>query len=124
EELRLITRREVAEVERRLKVYRGDRPLELKGKCAILVDDGLATGITAIASARYARSLGPSRLVFAVPVCSVQGANLLEQEVDELVCLQCPPLFYAVGAWYEDFSQTEDEEVIALLDAHGKGYLS
>ena len=115
DELDHITRREVAEVERRLKVYRGDKPLELTGKCAILVDDGLATGITALAAARYARSLQPSRLVFAVPVSSEQGAALLKQEVDEFVALETPPLFYAVGAWYDDFAQTTDDELLELL---------
>lgn len=114
-ELAEITRREVEEVERRLEVYRGNRSLELRGRCAILVDDGLATGITALAACRYARTLGPERLVFAVPVASQPGADLIRPEVDEFVALEIPPLFYAVGAWYSDFSQTTDEEVLNLL---------
>jgi putative phosphoribosyl transferase len=126
EELRDITLREVAEVERRLRVYRGDEPLHLEGKCVILVDDGLATGITALAAVRYARSLNPSKLVFAVPVSSVQGAEMISPEVDEFLALQTPPAFHAVGAWYEDFSQTTDEEVLDLLgqNAARQRYLS
>jgi len=115
EELERITAAEIEEVERRLRVYRGDRPLDLEGKCAILIDDGLATGITAVASARYARSLRPAKLVFAVPVSSSQGATLVRPEVDEFVALAIPPVFYAVGAWYNDFSQTTDEQVLELL---------
>lgn len=115
DELEAITKRELAEVERRLTVYRGAAPLNLSGRCAILVDDGLATGITALAAVRYARTLNPAKLVFAVPISSTQGADLLKREVDEFVTLDMPPLFYAVGAWYEDFSQTTDEEVLDLL---------
>ena len=101
---------------RRLREYRGDRDLDLNGKCVIVVDDGLATGITALAAVRYVRSLAPSRLVFAVPVTSPQGAVLIGAEVDEFVTLMTPPFFYAVGAWYDDFSQTTDAEVVELLD--------
>lgn len=115
DELTLITAAEVAEVERRLQLYRGNKPLDLSGKCVILVDDGLATGITALAACRYARSLAPARLVFAVPVSSEQGAALLRPEVDEFVCLEVPISFHAVGACYEDFTQTSDEEVLQLL---------
>lgn len=115
EELAAITKREEAEVERRIRVYRGDAPLRLKGQCVVVTDDGLATGITAKAAVRYARSLEPSRLVFAVPVASEQGAALLRPEVDEFVTLSIPPLFYAVGAWYERFDQTDDETILRLL---------
>jgi len=117
DELRSITQDEFEEVNRRLRVYRGDRPLDLAGHCAILIDDGLATGVTAVVAARYARSLAPQMLVFAIPVSSAQGANLVKREVDEFVALCTPPFFYAVGAWYEDFSQTTDEQVLALLDS-------
>ncbi|MFI5384627.1 MAG: phosphoribosyltransferase [Fimbriimonadales bacterium] len=122
EDLAEITKREVAEVERRLRLYRGDVPLDLVGKCAILVDDGLATGITALASVRYARFLNPSKLVFAVPVSSTQGADLLRPEVDEFVALDTPPFFYAVGAWYDDFSQTSDEEVLELIQGNASTF--
>lgn len=115
DELVRITDRELAEVERRLRIYRGDRPLELAGKCAILVDDGLATGITAVSASRYLRSLCPASVVFAIPVASVQGVELLLGEVDELVTLGTPEGFAAVGSWYDDFSQTTDEQVLHLL---------
>ncbi len=121
--LRAITEREEGEVERRLRVYRGTQPLHLEGKCAILVDDGLATGITALASIRYCRSLSPSWLVYAVPVSSQQGADLVRPEVDEFVALEMPPLFQAVGSWYDDFSQTTDDEVLALLRANALSLL-
>ena len=115
---------ELAEVERRLDLYRsGQAPLDLKGHTAILVDDGLATGITAVAAARYARHLGASYTVFAAPVCSRPGSVLLDPEVDEVLCLETPAMFYAVGMWYEDFSQVEDEQVLQILAmARTKGY--
>jgi putative phosphoribosyl transferase len=123
EELTAITKREQDEVERRLTVYRGERPLDLHDRCAILCDDGLATGITALAAVRYAKSLQPAWLVFAVPVSSTQGAALISPEVDEFIAIETPPSLYAVGAWYEDFSQTTDEEVLDLLDQnHKRGY--
>lgn len=125
EQLVRITQHEEAEVARRLMVYRGDKPLELKGRCVIVVDDGLATGITALAAVRYVKSLAPARLVFSVPVSSTQGAELISPEVDEFVALIMPPLFYAVGAWYDDFSQTTDQEVVELLQQNAaRGYLS
>jgi putative phosphoribosyl transferase len=125
EELSEITAREHAEVERRLEVYRGESPLELDSRCAILCDDGLATGITALAAVRYARSLHPSWLVFAVPVSSIQGGDLIAPEVDEFVAIETPPFFYAVGAWYDDFGQTTDAVVLRLLQqSQPKGYAS
>jgi len=114
------------ELERRLEAYRPERePLDVADRTVILVDDGLATGITAIAAARYLRSLYPRRLVLAVPVCAPQSASNLADEVDEIVCLAQPERFYAVGQWYEDFSQTEDSEVLELLArAPNGGYLA
>ena len=119
-------RRETQEIERRLKIYRqGMLPLEVANRNVILVDDGLATGITALAAARYVKSLGASYVVFAAPVCSQPGARLLEDEVDELICLSAPAVFQAVGLWYEDFSQVEDEEVIRAMDfARRREYLA
>ena len=112
-----ITQRETAEVERRLRHFRGDRPEpEVRGRTVILVDDGLATGVTARAAIRALRRLEPRRLVLAAPVCAAQTAELLGPEVDELVCLQAPPDLGAIGFWYGDFSQTSDEEVIELLE--------
>ena len=112
-----ITQRETAEVERRLRHFRGDRPEpEVRGRTVILVDDGLATGVTARAAVEALRRLEPRRLVLAAPVCAAQTAELLGPEVDELVCLQAPPDLGAIGFWYGDFSQTSDEEVIELLE--------
>jgi len=111
-----ITARERLELDRRERLYRGDRPpLELRGKTAILVDDGLATG----ASMRTAiLSLGthhPERVVMAVPAAPLSILRDLEREVDEAVCVMTPEPFYGVGQWYIDFSQTTDAEVIDLL---------
>ena len=112
-----ITAQETAEVERRLRNFRGDRPeTPVAGRTAILVDDGLATGVTARAAVEALRLRGPGRLVLAVPVCAAQTAELLRPEVDDLVCLRCPPDLGAIGFWYVDFGQTGDEEVVALLE--------
>jgi len=112
-----ITERETAEVERRMHLFRGDRAEpEVRGRTVILVDDGLATGVTARAAIRALRRLEPRRLVLAAPVCAAQTAELLGPEVDELVCLEAPPDLGAIGFWYRDFSQTSDEEVIELLE--------
>src|ERR687884_271826 len=117
EYLERITAQEVAEVNRRLRFFRGGRPEpEVGGRTAILVDDGLATGVTARAAVEALRRLEPRRLVLAAPVCAAQTAELLGPEVDELVCLQAPPDLGAIGFWYGDFSQTSDEEVIELLE--------
>jgi putative phosphoribosyl transferase len=115
--LEMVTRRETAEVERRLRHFRGDRPEpEVRGRTVILVDDGLATGVTARAAVEALRRLGPRHLVLAAPVCAAQTVELLGPEVDELVCLEAPPDLGAIGFWYRDFSQTSDEEVIELLE--------
>src|SRR3712207_1397116 len=112
-----ITDRETAEVERRLKHFRGDRPEpDVRGRTAILVDDGLATGVTARAAIEALRRRHPRRLVLAAPVCAAQTAELLAPEVDELVCLEAPPDLGAIGFWYRDFAQTPDEEVVELLE--------
>ncbi|MBD0355260.1 MAG: dienelactone hydrolase family protein [Rubrobacteraceae bacterium] len=112
-----ITDRETAEVERRLTHFRGDRPEpDVRGRTAILVDDGLATGVTARAAIEALRRRRPRRLVLAAPVCAAQTAALLAPEVDELVCLEAPPDLGAIGFWYRDFAQTPDEEVIELLE--------
>ena len=112
-----ITARETAEVERRLRYFRGDRPEpEVGGRTAILVDDGLATGVTARAAVEALRLRGPRRLVLAAPVCAAQTAELLRPGVDELVCLESPTDLGAIGFWYRDFQQTTDEEVVELLE--------
>jgi putative phosphoribosyl transferase len=112
-----ITAQEIAEVGRRLRYFRGKRPEpKVGGRTAILVDDGLATGVTARAAVEALRLRGPRRLVLAAPVCAAQTVNLLMPRVDELVCLECPPDLGAIGFWYRNFEQTSDEEVVELLE--------
>lgn len=111
------TRKEVVEVQRRLKLYRGDRPTpDIRNRTVILVDDGLATGITARAAIRSIRQLRPERIILAVPVGEPETIDALRSEVDDLVCLEAPLDFMAVGAWYRNFQQVSDEEVIHLLE--------
>jgi predicted phosphoribosyltransferase len=96
--------------------YRGDRSvLDVRGRTVILVDDGLATGATMRAAVRALRQQGAGRLVVAVPVAAPEVCDALRAEVDEVVCAATPDPFEAVGWWYEDFSQTSDDEVRALL---------
>ena len=112
-----ITEKEIVEVERRLRHFRGGRPeTPVAGRTAILVDDGLATGVTARAAVEALRLRGPGRIVLAAPVCADQTAQAFEPEVNHLVCLWCPPDLGAIGFWYADFEQTPDEEVISLLE--------
>ncbi len=111
-----IVARESAELRRRVEAYRGDRPpLALRGRTVIMVDDGVATGVTDTAALRAARRRGPRRLVLAVPVCAPDSAARLRQEADELVCLIEPEQLYGVGQWYADFTQVSDAEVLAAL---------
>jgi predicted phosphoribosyltransferase len=110
-------RRELAEIERREKLYRSGRPpLQLKDRVVILVDDGLATGSTMLAAIQAVRAENPARVVVAVPVGAPDTCRKLSREADEVICLRMPEPFYAVGQWYENFAQTTDEEVIHLLD--------
>lgn len=107
---------ERAEACRRISEYRGDRETApLRGRDVILVDDGLATGVTATVVLRALRREAPRRLVFAVPVCAPRAANALRYEADEVVCVEAPTRFRAVGQWYADFRQVKDTEVIGLL---------
>lgn len=116
EDITTIVERETAEIGRRLDSYAGDRPLpNLKDRAVLIIDDGLATGYTALAAVRYVRSQEPKRVVLAIPVCASQAMNMFSHEVDELVCCEVPEDLLAVGYWYEDFAQTTDEEVLALL---------
>jgi predicted phosphoribosyltransferase len=108
------------ELQRRERLYRGDRPPpDVRGKTVILVDDGLATGSTMLAAVQALRQQGPARIVVAVPVASPDTCELLKAYVDEVVCAATPEPFYAVGLWYQDFSQTTDEEVRELLAQSG-----
>ena len=111
-----VAAREQEELARRERVYRGDRPpLDVRGRTVILVDDGLATGATMQAAIRALRQQQPARIVVAVPTASLETCDELKREVDEVICATTPDPFYAVGLWYEDFSQTTDEEVRELL---------
>lgn len=108
--------REMKEIVRRLRLYRGERePARCRGRTVIVVDDGIATGLTLQAAIKSLRRLDPSHLVLAVPVAPSEPVARLRSEVDKLVCLQAPEIFYAVGQFYRDFSQTTDEEVVAAL---------
>lgn len=112
-----VIEREERELERRERLYRGERPpAAIQGRTVILVDDGLATGSTMRAAADALRNRKPARLVVAVPVAAASTCEELRAEVDETVCALTPEPFYAVGQWYHDFSQTSDDEVRALLD--------
>jgi predicted phosphoribosyltransferase len=105
------------ELERRERIYRGDRPPpDVRGRTVILVDDGLATGSTMRAAVAALRQRGPARLVVAVPVGAPETCAEFQQEADEVICARTPEPFYAVGLWYGDFSQTTDEEVHDLLE--------
>jgi putative phosphoribosyl transferase len=118
DELERVAAREAAEVARREERYRGGRPpVEVRGRTVIVVDDGVATGSTMKAAVAALRRLGPNRLVVAVPVGAPETIAELEGQADEVVCALTPPVFQAVGLWYDDFAQTEDEEVRAVLAA-------
>jgi putative phosphoribosyl transferase len=111
-----VTARETAELERREQLYRNGRPApELRDRVAILIDDGLATGATMRAAVKALRQLGAARIVVAVPVGPPETCRELEHDADQIVCGIAPQFFQAVGQYYEDFSQTSDEEVRDLL---------
>jgi putative phosphoribosyl transferase len=113
-----ITEAEETELERRMLAYRGDTPPPvLAGRTVIIVDDGLATGASMRAALEAVRTLRPARTVVAVPVASKATCEELRELADEVICLSTPVPFGSVGAWYQDFSQTTDGEVSALLDA-------
>lgn len=107
---------EARELERRDIAYRDGRPRpDIRGKIVILVDDGLATGSTMRAAVKAVRRLEPARVVVAVPVGAIDTVRALQSDADEVVCVETPEPFFGVGTWYDDFSQTTDEEVRDLL---------
>jgi putative phosphoribosyl transferase len=111
-----VVAREMRELERRERAYRGDRPPpDLTGRAVLLVDDGLATGSSMVAALHAVRRRNPECVVAAVPVAPPETCETLRGAADEVVCLVTPTDFRAVGAWYEDFAQTTDEEVRDLL---------
>lgn len=104
------------EIERRKELYRGGAGIpEVKGKIVILVDDGVATGATMKSAISALKIEKPERIVVALPVASVEAKRSIGAMVDEIICLQAPPDFMAVGAYYEDFSQVTDDEVVEML---------
>ncbi|HYJ00179.1 MAG TPA: phosphoribosyltransferase family protein [Thermoleophilaceae bacterium] len=118
DQIAAIVERERAEIERQRQLYRGDlAPAEVTGMTAIVVDDGLATGVTAVAAAAVMRARGAADVIVAVPVCPSGTQERLGDAIGSLVCLEQPRRFGGVGAWYADFSQTSDQEVVALLRA-------
>jgi putative phosphoribosyl transferase len=113
-----VEQKERAELQRRAQRFRGDAPHEsLAGRIAVIVDDGIATGSTARAACQVARALGAAAVVLAVPVAPPSTDQALRSDADEVICLEMPDHFQAIGEWYEDFAQTSDEEVVALLRA-------
>lgn len=123
EEIDRIIQRESVELDRRERLYREGPPLKVEDKTVILVDDGLATGSTMSAAVFALKKRGVRKLVVAVPVGSPEICDAFKAEVDEAVCAMTPEPFYAVGAWYEDFRPTTDDEVRDLLNsaAHPAG---
>jgi putative phosphoribosyl transferase len=113
-----IAARESAELRRRVALYRRNRPpFAIRGRTVIVVDDGVATGVTDTAALRAVRRGRPRRLVLAVPVCSPDAAARLRHEADEVICLHAPRMLRGISRWYADFSQVSDDEVLAALGA-------
>jgi putative phosphoribosyl transferase len=121
EAINQVTERELKELQRRERQYRGDNPEpELHNRTVILIDDGLATGTTMRAAAIALRQQQPARIIVAVPVAAPETCDEFRDLVDEVVCAVTPRELYAVGLWYEDFSQTSDDEVVELLERSRK----
>ena len=120
DELAAVEACERAEVARRALRYRGGRPrVPLRGKVAVIVDDGIATGSTAMAACQVARARGAAAVVLAVPVAPAGARAALTPAADQLICLETPGQLRAIGQWYDDFSQVSDSEVVAALTTPG-----
>lgn len=117
-EIEAVAEREQQELERRERLYRGGRPFaDVRGRTAILIDDGLATGSTMRAAVEALKREGPARVVVGVPIAAPETCDAFRDAVDDIVCVFTPEPMDAVGQWYEDFTQTTDDEVHALLAA-------
>jgi len=115
-----ITQREAQELERRERLYRGNRDApEMRGKTVLVVDDGLATGLTMRAAIQALRQKEPKEIIAAVPVASSSACREVEKEADAVICLSTPPEFFALGQWYRNFSPVGDAAVRELLDRAG-----
>jgi predicted phosphoribosyltransferase len=120
-----VAAKEQQELTRRERLYRGDRPPpEVRGKTVLLVDDGLATGATMLAAIKALRQQEAGRIVVAVPIASPETCDQMRGHVDDIICAVTPEPFYAVGLWYENFSQTSDEEVRDLLNLASEGVMA
>jgi len=114
--IRIEAERELQEVRRRLEIYRGGKPLpSLEGYTILLVDDGIATGATIIATARFLRKLNPEKLIIAAPVAPPEVLPKLSKEADDIRCLETPTPFFAIGQFYQSFPQLSDSEVLEYL---------
>jgi putative phosphoribosyl transferase len=112
-----VTEKELRELERRERSYRGNKPKpEIQNMNVILIDDGLATGATMRAAVDALKTKNPDKIIVAVPTAAPNTCEFFRGEVDEVICVATPEPFYGVGTWYEDFSQTSDKEVCKLLD--------
>jgi putative phosphoribosyl transferase len=124
EVINFVVKRELQELQRREKLYRGERSLpEFRDRTVILIDDGLATGASMRAAVAGLRAQHPARIVVAVPAAALETCDAFQTEVDEVVCAITPEPFYGVGRWYEDFSQVTDEEVRILLQEADRQFL-
>jgi len=113
---------ESRELRRRVARYRDGRPsIPVKGRTVIIIDDGLATGLTDLAAVRALRKRGARQIIVAVPVGSSEALSMLAEEADRVVCLEVPPQLFGVGMWYRDFTPVSDEQVVALLAEAGGG---
>jgi predicted phosphoribosyltransferase len=120
-----VTANELMEMERRERAYRDDRPpLDVRGRTVILIDDGLATGATMHAAVQALREQQPAKIVVAVPVCAPETCREMQKFADEIVWLFAPEWFHGVGQFYDDFSQTSDDEVKRLLAEAAQGLSS
>lgn len=124
EVINFVAKRELLELQRREKLYRGERASpEIRERTVILIDDGLATGASMRAAVAGLRAQHPARIVVAVPTASTETCDAFQFEVDEVICAITPEPFYGVGRWYEDFSQVTDEEVRILLEEANHQFL-